>query len=211
MSASAAVIQSPVGGILPGRRPVLRWRHADVPAAGDLASVDLIAPSRALELPSLFGVEDAYIYNGGTTGVCELCKQLLRLEIGTLADWEESQHTPLKFIHLTLRHWMEKSAAPYSVGNSFGLELFLHNWIDEWSDFRRGMDQVSRLYLMLDCSEVEAFNIGETVRFPLPHPSPAAGVLLPAFRPWLLPLVPGLGPQRPDLGNRMPEIGRAHV
>ena len=72
-----------------------------------------------------------YIYNGGTTGVCELCKQLLRLEIGTLADWEESQHTPLKFLHLTLRHWMDKSAAPYSVGNSFGLELFLHNWIDE--------------------------------------------------------------------------------
>src|ERR1035441_7032748 len=35
----------------------------------------------------------------------------------------------------------------------------------------------------------------------LPHPSPVAGVLLPAFRPWLLPLVPGLGPQRPDLGN----------
>ena len=101
MSASAAVIQSPVGGILPGRRPVLRWRHADVPAARDLAAVDLIAPSRALELPSLFGVEYEYIYNGGTTGVCDLCKQLLRLEIGTLADWEESQHTPLKFIHLT--------------------------------------------------------------------------------------------------------------
>ena len=161
MSTSSAVIQSRVGGILPGPRPVPRRRHADVPSAGDLAAVDLIAPGRALELPSLFGVEDEYIYNGGTTGVCELCKQLLRLEIGTLADWEESQHTPLKFIHLTLRHWMEKSAAPYSVGNSFGLELFLHNWIDEWSDSRRGADQVSRLYLMLDCSEVEAFNIGK--------------------------------------------------
>ena len=91
-----------------------------------------------------------YIYNGGTTGVCELCKQLLRLEIGTLADWEDSQHTPLKFIHLTLRRWVEKSAAPYSVGNSFGLESFLHNWIEEWSDSRRGADNVSRLYLMLD-------------------------------------------------------------
>ena len=56
---------------------------------------------------------------------------------------------------------MEKSAAPYSVRNSFGLELFLHTWIDEWSDFRRGADNVSRLYLMLDCSEVEAFNIGK--------------------------------------------------
>jgi hypothetical protein len=152
MSTSSAVIQSPVGGILPGPRPVPRRRHTAVSAAGDLTAVDLIAPSRALELPTLFGVEDEYIYNGGTTGVCELCKQLLRLEIGTLADWEESQHTPLKFIHLTLRHWMEKSAAPYSVRNSFGLELFLHNWIDEWSDFRRGIDQVSRLYLMLDCS-----------------------------------------------------------
>ena len=58
MSTSSAVIQSPVGGILPGPRPVPRLRHADVPTAGDLASVDLIAPSRALELPSLFGVED---------------------------------------------------------------------------------------------------------------------------------------------------------
>src|ERR1035438_4124541 len=89
--------------ILTGPQPVPRRRPPAVPAAGDLAYVDLIAPSRALELPSLFGVEDEYIYNGGTTGVCELCKQLLRLEIGTLADWEESQHTPLKFIHLTLR------------------------------------------------------------------------------------------------------------
>src|ERR1035441_10743249 len=100
MSTSSAVIQGPGGGILPVPRPVPRRCHADVPTAGDLASVDLIAPSRALDLPSLFGVEDAYIYNGGTTGGCELCKQLLRLEIGTLADWEESQHTPLKFIHL---------------------------------------------------------------------------------------------------------------
>ena len=71
MSTRSAVIQSPVGGILPGSQPVPRLRHADVPAAGDLAPVDLIAPSRALELPSLFGVEDEYIYNGGTTGVCE--------------------------------------------------------------------------------------------------------------------------------------------
>jgi hypothetical protein len=41
------------------------------------------------------------------------------------------------------------------------MELFLHNWIDEWSDSCRGADHVSRLYLMLDCSEVEAFNIGK--------------------------------------------------
>ena len=83
MSTSAAVIQGLVGGILPGPRPVPRRRHTAVSAAGDLTAVDLIAPSRALELPTLFGVEDEYIYNGGTTGVCELCKQLLRLEIGT--------------------------------------------------------------------------------------------------------------------------------
>jgi hypothetical protein len=108
-----------------------------------------MAPGRALELPSLFGVEDEYVYNGGTPGVCELSKQLLRLEIGSLEDWEAAHHIPVNFVQRVLRRWVEKAREPYGKLRMFDVAVSLRNFVNGW-EVPKDQDDVRRLYLILD-------------------------------------------------------------
>ena len=148
MSRSQALVQNPIGRFHPGLfQPA--GSDAVVPVRRGRPSVDLIAPTRSLELPSLFGVEEEYVCNGGTPAICELAKMLLRAEIGTMKDWELDR-IPLRFIQRVLRSWVEKAASPYSARSTFDFGVSLSNWLDDWQDINEQRDDTTRLYLILD-------------------------------------------------------------
>ena len=106
----------------------------------------LIAPPCELVLPRLDEVPHEHRFLADDREVLALAEILVRSNIATAEDWEESGRDATRFLSLTLQRWMREHGAA-AIDRRFDLDLTLSDRLVDYSD-QRGPE--GTLYLILD-------------------------------------------------------------
>jgi hypothetical protein len=122
-----------------------RWKAPPSPRRSPAANL-LIAPPCECVLPSLCEVPHEHRFLADDREVLALAEILVRSNIATEKDWEESGKDATRFLSLSLQRWMREHDAA-AIDRRFDLDLTLSDRLVDYSD-ERGPE--GTLYLILD-------------------------------------------------------------
>jgi hypothetical protein len=122
-----------------------RWEAPSSTRRSPAANL-LIAPPCELVLPRLDAVPVEHRFLSDDRELLALAEILVRSNIATAEDWEQSGRDATKYLSLSLQRWMREHGAA-AIDRRFDLDLTLSDRLVDYSD-QRGPE--GTLYLILD-------------------------------------------------------------